>query len=70
MNSIFHPPECFTNEGGEEEFYQKQLQELVNGVDLNTSANDDQECMIDMANLNQQLDPDGIEMANTTAPVD
>ena len=64
MNSIFHPPECFTNEGGQEEFYQTQLQELVNGVDLNTSSND-QECMIDMANLNQQLDPDGIEMANT-----
>lgn len=52
INSMFHPPERFMDEGGQEDFYQHQLQELVTGVNLNDSVE---------VNSQLQLEPDGLD---------
>ena len=34
MNSLFHPPESFITEGGQEDFYMHEMSKLVEGVEL------------------------------------
>ena len=48
---MFHPPSSFVDEG-KGDFYQHQLQELVTGVDLDSSVE---------VNSQLELEPDGID---------
>ena len=51
MNSLFHPPESFITEGGQEDFYVHEMNNLVAGLELDNS----------MEVVSQELDPDGID---------
>ena len=56
MNSLFHPPESFITEGGQEEFYVHEMSNLVAGLELDNS----------MEVVSQELDPDGIDDYQST----
>ena len=51
MNSLFHPPESFITEGGQEEFYVHEMNNLVAGLELDNS----------MEVVSQELEADGID---------
>ena len=55
MNSLFHPPQSFITEGGQEDFYMHEMNKLVAGVELDNS----------MEIVGQELDPDGIDYQST-----
>ena len=57
MNSLFHPPESFITEGGQEDFYVHEMNNLVSGLELDNS----------MEVVSQELDPDGIDYQSTHA---
>lgn len=56
MNSLFHPPESFITEGGQEDFYVHEMNNLVAGLELDNS----------MEVVSQELDPDGIDDYQST----
>ena len=48
---LFHPPESFSNEGGQADFFAFEMNKLVTGVPLDGGEEDDQ----------TELVPDGID---------
>ena len=51
---LFHPPESFSNEGGEADLYVFEMNKIVTEVSLNGGEEDDQ----------TELVPDGIDPSN------
>ena len=55
--NLFHPPEAYLNEGGQEEEYRQRVLGIVSGVDLDeTLTTEDEEAS------QEELQPDGEEM--------